>query len=97
MKITESDVLRETLEYFHKKSFIKFRAQRFPSYSLLNTNKKDGIDFKKTMNMVSVSYVPHNSNVTYYDVLYNVKVNDDHTFKVKVGIAPNGNEENKKG
>lgn len=89
----EGEILNQLLEYFGNKPFLRYRAQGFPTFPLLNAYNSGEEDFKKTVKTVPIDEVPKDANVISSHVIYKVKVNDDKSLKLKARIAPHGNED----
>lgn len=89
---TEEETLNKMLDHFGNKPFLRYRAQGFPSFPLLNAYKAEEDEFKKTVKKVPIEDVPKNANVISSHVIYKVKVKDDKSLKLKARIAPHGNE-----
>lgn len=92
----ESEILNQLLDFFGNKPFLRYRAQGFPTFPLLNAYNSEEEDFKKTVKTVPIELVPKNANVISSHVTYKVKVNDDKSLKLKARIAPHGNEDSLK-
>lgn len=93
---SEHAVLSAMLEHFGNKPFLKYRAQGFDQYPLVNSYTVEEETFLKTACSVYHRYVPQGANVINSHTTYKVKKNDDGTLKLKARIAPHGNEDNLK-
>ena len=90
---TEQEVLKNMVEHFGNKSFLKHKAQGFDQFSLVNSYKAEEENFLKTFKIVSNREIPDGANIISSYTLYKVKHNDDGSLKLKAPVAPHGNED----
>lgn len=86
-------VIEKMCSYFGNKIFIRSKAQGFPNFPLVRFYNKEEHDSKKTMKCVQIGNIIKEANVIKSQVVYQLKHEDDKTFKLKVRIAPHGNED----
>lgn len=67
-------------------------AQGFPTYAGDNAYDTEEEAFKKTVTVIPASSLPLDTNTISSEVIYKVKVLEDLSLKLKVRIAPYGNE-----
>lgn len=83
--------------HFGNRPFLRYQAQGFSSFPLLNDYQEEEEDFKKRVKVIAIANVPVNANVISSHVLYKLKINDEKMLKLKAGISPHGNEDSLKG
>ena len=83
-------------DFFGNKQFMRFEAQGFPSYPLINAYMEEEGNFKKHVKMVHLSQVPKIANIVNSHSLFKLKKLDDSSLKLKSRIAPHGNEDSDK-
>lgn len=88
-----TDTLAAMFSHFGNKPFLKFQAQAFPEYVLSNAYNAEELDFKRTVKPVSLAEIPAKANIIASHTIYKLKINDDHSLKLKARIAPHGNED----
>lgn len=89
-------MLKERFEHFGNKSFLKFKAQGFPSFPLVNAYLHEKESFMRQVRPVHVSKIPANANTVSCHTIYKIKYDDDKKLMLKARIAPHGNEDSLK-
>lgn len=92
----EQSILRQIFNLFGNRSFMRHHAQAFDQFVIANAYAAEEAEFKKTVEVVNRSSVPKGSNVISSHVIYNVKIQDENSLKLKAHIAPHGNEDSVK-
>lgn len=87
------NVLKETMDHFGNKPFLKYQAQAFPQFTLSTSYNQEKKDFKKTVKVVPLFEIPSPASIISSHVLYKLEVNDDLSLKLKACIAPHRNED----
>lgn len=90
---TDLPILSGMLDHFGNRAFMRHGAQGFPSFETEEAYAIEEADFKRTCQIFPLSDVPSEAKVFSSHVLYKVEVLDDRTLKMKLRIAPNGNED----
>lgn len=85
-------VLKEIMDQFVNKPFLRHQAQAFPQFSLAAAYAQEENDFTKSAKTVPLCEIPSTANIISSHVLYKIKVNDDLSLKQKALIAPYRNE-----
>lgn len=88
-----SKVLLAMMDHFGNRTFMRHEAQAFPSYVMTTPYHIEETEFKRTCKTVALHDVPPQANIISSQVLYELKVLDDRTLKLKACIAPHGNED----
>lgn len=70
--------------------------KRFPSYLLTIEYRNEELDFKKTIKLIQGDNVSKIAKTIRSHVIYKIRINDDHTMKVKARIAPQGPKDKEK-
>lgn len=79
------------LLHFGNKPFLRYDAQSFPSYAVLNAYDSEETAFQKTVTTLSLHDVPPNAHTIGTHVIFELQVADINILKAR--IAPHGNEE----
>lgn len=76
--------------FFVNNYFLHFNASGFPSYFLINSYDEEEIPIKRTITISKASDVSDEANEIYSHYLYEIKMSDRQSLKLKERIESNG-------